>query len=61
MCLRERVIAEEYLKKALSISKDISDDQTEFQCYLNLALTTESYQNKRSRKPSPIWVKAPSQ
>ena len=40
--LRECVIAEEYLKKALSISKDSC--QPEFKCYLLLALTKLSEQ-----------------
>jgi len=37
-------MAEEYLMKALSISKDIGDSDTEFHCYLSLALTKLSKQ-----------------
>ena len=42
--LHKCVIPEEYLKKALSISRDISHGQTEFHCYLNLTLTKLSEQ-----------------
>jgi len=43
--LGDHDVAEEYLEKALSTSKDIGNAESEFLCYCNLTLTKLSQKN----------------
>ena len=43
--LDDHDLAEEYLEKALSTSKDIGDPEIEFSCYCNFTLTKLSQKN----------------